>query len=181
MDRGAWWGSSMRWQRVGHYWAATAGCTYMSSLEEAYISCYLKFLLIISTYVCFCLRLVFVMCPPVHRFGWADTGSEFGQRLSQFRHCSDQGPHSDWKQPCMLSHFSCVRIFETLWPMAHRAPLSMGILRIFPAMSRQEYWSGLPCPPPGDIPTQGSNPHLFCLLHWQAGSLPLAPSGNPWK
>ena len=34
-------------------------------------------------------------------------------------------------------------------------------------------------PPLGDIPTQGSNPHLLCLLHWQAGSLPLAPPGKP--
>ena len=33
----------------------------------------------------------------------------------------------------------------------------------------------------GIFPTQGSNPHLFCLLHWQAGSFPLAPSGNSWK
>ena len=39
----------------------------------------------------------------------------------------------------------------------------------------QEYWSGLPCPPPGIFPTQGSNPHLLRLLHWQASSLPLAP------
>ena len=31
----------------------------------------------------------------------------------------------------------------------------------------------------GIFPTQGSNPHLFCLLHWQAGSLPLAPPGKP--
>ena len=43
----------------------------------------------------------------------------------------------------MLSHFSRVQLFETLWPVALQAPLSMG----FP---RQEYWRGLPCPPPGD-------------------------------
>ena len=30
-------------------------------------------------------------------------------------------------------------------------------------------------------PTQGSNPHLLCLLHWQVASLPLAPPGKPWK
>ena len=39
----------------------------------------------------------------------------------------------------------------------------------------QEYWSGLPCPPPGIFPTQGSNPHLSRLLYLQASSLPLAP------
>ena len=31
----------------------------------------------------------------------------------------------------------------------------------------------------GTFPTQGSNPHLLCLLHWQEGSLPLAPPGKP--
>ena len=41
----------------------------------------------------------------------------------------------------MLSRFSCVRLFVTLWTVTHQAPLSMGF-------SRQEYWSGLPCSPP---------------------------------
>ena len=44
--------------------------------------------------------------------------------------------------------------------------------------SRQEYWSGLPFPAPGDLLTQGLNPRLLCLLHWQVGSLPLAPPGK---
>ena len=68
--------------------------------------------------------------------------------------------------------FSRVQLFVTPWTVALQAPLSMGF-------SRQEYWSGLPCPPPGVFPTQGSNPCLLHLLHWQAGSLPLAP-GRPW-
>ena len=37
----------------------------------------------------------------------------------------------------------------------------------------------LECPPPEDLPDRGSNPCLLCLLHWQAGSLPLAPPGKP--
>ena len=45
--------------------------------------------------------------------------------------------------------------------------------------SRQEYWSGLLCPPPGIFLTQGSNPELLRLLHRQAGSLPLGPPGKP--
>ena len=48
----------------------------------------------------------------------------------------------------MLSHLSCVLLFVTPWPVAHQAPLSLGF-------SRQEYWSGLPCPPPGDLPDPG--------------------------
>ena len=42
--------------------------------------------------------------------------------------------------------------------------------------SRQEYWSRLSFPPPGDFPTQGSNLHL---LHWQADYLPLSHLGSP--
>ena len=38
--------------------------------------------------------------------------------------------------------------------------------------SRQEYWRGLPCPPPGDLPDPGIT--SASLLHWQAGSLPLS-------
>ena len=51
----------------------------------------------------------------------------------------------------VLSHFSCVQHFATPWTAAHQAPLSMGF-------SRQEYWSGLPCPPPGDLPNPGVEP-----------------------
>ena len=43
-----------------------------------------------------------------------------------------------------LSHFSHVQLFAILWTVTHQAPLSMGF-------SRQDYWSGLPCPPPGEL------------------------------
>ena len=46
---------------------------------------------------------------------------------------------------------SCFRLFATLWTVAHQAPLSMGV-------SRQEYWTGLPCLPPGDLPDPGIEP-----------------------
>ena len=51
----------------------------------------------------------------------------------------------------VLIHFSCVQLFATQWTVAHQAPLSMGF-------SRQEYWNGLPCPPPGDLPNPGIKP-----------------------
>ena len=51
----------------------------------------------------------------------------------------------------MLSCFSHVRLFATQQAVACQAPLSMGF-------SRQEYWSGLPCPPPGDLPDSGIEP-----------------------
>ena len=45
--------------------------------------------------------------------------------------------------------------------------------------SRQEYWSGLPCPPPVYLSNLGLNLYLLCLLNWHMGSLPPAPPGKP--
>ena len=45
--------------------------------------------------------------------------------------------------------------------------------------SRQEYWSGLPCPPPGDLPDPGIKPASLMSLPWQEGSLRLAPPVKP--
>ena len=70
----------------------------------------------------------------------------------------------------VLSH---VRLFVTPWTVAHQAPLSM-------EFSRQEYWSGLPFPSPGDLLNLGIEPAcLTSNLHWQVGSLPLVPPGKP--
>ena len=55
---------------------------------------------------------------------------------------------------CVLSCCCRVRLFVTLWTVAQQAPLSMGF-------SRQEYWTGLPCPPPGDLPHPGIEPVSF--------------------
>ena len=55
---------------------------------------------------------------------------------------------------CRLSHFSHVQLFTTPWTAARQAPLSMGF-------SRQESWSGLPCPPPGDLPDSGIKPEFL--------------------
>ena len=63
---------------------------------------------------------------------------------------------------CVLSHFSHVQFFETLRSVARQAPLSMGF-------ARQEYSSGLPCSPPGDLPDPGIEP--MCLMS------PLLPGG----
>ena len=64
---------------------------------------------------------------------------------------------------------SCVRRFETAWTVAHQAPLSM-------EFSRQEYWSGLPFPSPGDLLDPGIEPGSPAL---QADALPSEPPGNP--
>ena len=57
----------------------------------------------------------------------------------------------------MLCHFSHEQLFEILWTVAYQAPLSMGF-------SRQEYWSGLPFPLPGDLPNPGTE-HTSLRMH----------------
>ena len=56
-----------------------------------------------------------------------------------------------WMFVCMLSHLSHVRPFVTLWAGAHQAPVSIGF-------SKEENWSRLPCPLPGDLPDSGIKP-----------------------
>ena len=69
----------------------------------------------------------------------------------------------------MLSHFSHVRLFATLWTVARQAPLTMGF-------SRQEYWSGLPFPSPEDLLDPGIEPGSPTL---QADTLTSEPPGKP--
>ena len=68
----------------------------------------------------------------------------------------------------MLSHFSGVLLFATLWTVACQDPLPMGF-------SRQEYWSGLSCLSPGDLPNPGVKSRSPAL---QADSLPSEPPGK---
>ena len=62
---------------------------------------------------------------------------------------------------CVAGRFSHVWVFAVLWTVTHQVPLSMGF-------SRQEYWSGLPFPPPGDLPNPGIEPwsHVSCIGSW---------------
>ena len=62
-----------------------------------------------------------------------------------------------------------LQLFATLRTVAHQAPLSMGFFR-------QEHWSGLPCPPPGNLSNPGIEPRSPEL---QADSLPSEPPGKP--
>ena len=67
---------------------------------------------------------------------------------------------------CMLSHFSQVQLFVILWIVSHW----------FMGFSRQEYWSGLPCPSPRDLPDLGIE---LTSPAFQADSLPTEASGRP--
>ena len=66
---------------------------------------------------------------------------------------------------------SGVRLFVTPRTAAFLPPLSM-------EFSRQEYWSGLPFPSPGDLSDQGITLVPPALLHWQVDYLPLSHQGN---
>jgi len=69
---------------------------------------------------------------------------------------------------CMLSCFSHVQLFVTLWTVAHQAPLPM-------VFSRQEYWNGLPWPSLEDLPNPGIEPTSSAF---QVDSLSLNHQGN---
>ena len=72
---------------------------------------------------------------------------------------------------CLCVHARAVSDSVTPWTVAHQA-LSMGF-------SRQEYWSGLPCTPPGDLPDPGVKPTSLMSSALSDASLPLAPPGKP--
>ena len=100
--------------------------------------------------------------------GWPK--SSFGFSIRWYM----ENPNERFSQPC-----ACVRAkmlwsyltLCTLWTAAHQAPLSLG----FP---RQEYWSELPCPPPGDLPNPGIKPRS---LAFQEDSLQPEPPGSTRK
>ena len=74
-----------------------------------------------------------------------------------FRSPSSQGCKRLHEWACVLSHFSCVRLFGTLWTVQSMV------------VSRQEYWSGLPCPHPGDLPNPEIKPPSLtstCIGRW---------------
>ena len=81
--------------------------------------------------------------------------------------------YTECVQVCMFSWFNCVQLFATLWNAAHQATLSMGFCR-------QEYWSGLPSLPPGDLPDPRYQTHFcLCLLHCRQILYPLSHLGSP--
>ena len=83
------------------------------------------------------------------------------------KHPVDVTELKHWDEKKVKS-LSCVWLFVTSWTVARQAALSVGF-------SRQEYWSGLPFPPTGDLPDPGIKPRFPAL---QADSLPCEPAGK---
>ena len=79
--------------------------------------------------------------------------------------------HFRLSEKTKIKPWLCLTLCDS-WTVAHQAPLSMGF-------SRQEYWSGLPCPPPGDLPNPGTEPTSPVSPALQADSLPIETSGKP--
>ena len=73
-----------------------------------------------------------------------------------------------------LLNFTLCQVLEYIASVISYRPLSMGF-------SRQEYCSGLPCPPLGDLPDPGIEPMSLTSPALQAGSLPISPPGKPRK
>ena len=74
----------------------------------------------------------------------------------------------------LLSRFSRVPLFATLWIVVHQTSLSMGF-------SRQKYWRGLPCPPPGDLRNPGIKLLSLISSVLASGFFITRPSGKPFK
>ena len=72
-----------------------------------------------------------------------------------------------------VKSFSHVRLFATPWTVAYQAPLSM-------EFSRQEYWSGLPFPPPGYLPDPEIEPISLASPALSGGLFTTVPLGKPW-
>ena len=86
-----------------------------------------------------------------------------GIKIPQVTCCSKKTKRPTSVCVCVFS-FSVVSDFVTPWTVAPQAPLSMGF-------SRQEYWSGLPFPPPRDLPDPGIEPGspespIYCIGRW---------------
>ena len=90
-----------------------------------------------------------MLCHSIPEFSWDRYQTTYPRKVVGVP--TPQGMHA-----CMLSCFSPVWLFVTLWAIACQACLST-------EFSKQEYWSGLPCLPPGDLP-DADGTCLLCLL-----------------
>ena len=94
------------------------------------------------------------------------------EKVSSAQNGTVSGRKKHFYHTCVLSHFSCVWLFATLWIVACQTPCPWDS----PGKN-----TGVGCHAllQGIFLTQGWNLYLLCLLHWQAGSLPLEPPGKP--
>ena len=105
------------------------------------------------------------------RHGWVDfASSKFKLRMKVEGHVLLETHGTPILCVC-VQLLICVWLFVPSWTIAHQAPVPV-------ELSMQEYWGGLPCPPPGIFPSQGLNPCLLCLRHWQVDSFHCGSRGK---
>ena len=92
---------------------------------------------------------------------------------SEEHHCRSCQTGGSCLWICMLSCFSCVQLCMAPWSIAHQAPLPTGFLQ-------QESWSGLPFPPPGDLPDPGIKPSSPVSPALPGRFFTPEPPGKPW-
>ena len=88
--------------------------------------------------------------------GFLGTVTTVYRRTRPTKHMERAQSTSLWKETASTQSLSCVPLFGTPWTITHQAPPSMG----FP---RQEHWSGLPCPSPGELPIPAIEPRSPAL------------------
>ena len=105
---------------------------------------------------------------PMSQF-FTSGGQSIGERVQVAPYTFFQSASTTKKKKKEMKSFSRVRLFATLWMVAYHAPPSMGF-------SRQQYWSGLPFPSPGNLHSPGIEPRFPAL---QADTLPPEPPRKP--
>jgi len=139
---------------------------YIYNMAATYFSRFIVYPSLPSTYVCMFVTLSYLQVTHMHTY-------------TQI--------HTNKNNACVYA-LSCVQLFGALWTAAYQASLSV-------EFSRQKYWSGLPCPPPGDLPDPGIKPESLASpalagtffttsTTWEAlpkhtVSVPLAVSSSP--
>ena len=105
----------------------------------------------------------------IHAFGATQNGRVMVERCDRMWF-TREGNGKPLQYSCLeeMKWLSGVRLFPNQWTVAYQAPLSLGF-------SKQEYWSGLPFPSPGDLPNPGIEPESPIL---QADVLPSEPPGK---
>ena len=112
------------------------------------------------------------------RVNWALPAHRVVRRLPQvLAHTSQTEHEASWISEgdcasCVLSRFSCVWLCVILWTVACQSSLSMGF-------SKREYWSGLPCPPPRNLPDPGVEPASPAAPCIAGGFFTTEPPENP--
>ena len=110
------------------------------------------------------------MLQPLGFYSVLSQSGELAGSLAEYLLFPDINTEDQLPFNIILVLLSCDQLFAAPWIVAWLAPLSM-------EFSRQQYWSGLPVPSPGDLPNPGIEPR--CLLHCRQILYRLSHQGNP--